>query len=1422
MSTKFDAFDNLFEVSWEVCNKVGGIYEVVTSKVLQAKEEFNDNYFLIGPSLKVNPGFEESNDPEWLPIKQALASKDLKCRLGRWNIPGNPRVILVDFASRYNKNQILRELWEKYGVDSLLGGFDYEEPVLFSYTCGEVIATIWESTIATKKKSAIAHFHEWMCGAGLLATKTFAPEIATVFTTHATMLGRALAGSGIDIYKHMKNINSKKEAAMHGIIAKCSMEQVSAREADAFTTVSYITAEEAENFLHKRADVITTNGLDLRVMPDYSKERQLAADARMKLLKPIERLLRRKVPDNIKIAAISGRYEYHNKGVDVFLEALSKINKDLEGTEVHILALCLVMGGHTGLNHEIASGDPNIIANPNDDSSFVTPFYVYNEANDSILNACKKLGLNNSAKNNVQVVFVPAMLDGHDGFFNMEYFEILAGCDLSVFPSWYEPWGYTPHEAAAYGVPTITTDLSGFGIWVRDLEAKNDFNVNGVTVISRKNYPYENVVSSLEQSMLEYIKMPEARLLEYRKSARLIAEQSTWESFYPKYCEAYALACDKAMLRGKNRELQKKQNSKLLAASCSTTPLLRMITAVAELPSDLSRLRELALNLWWAWNSDARKLFYEIDPALWEKVGRNPLMMIERADPDRLVELTQNITYMDAYAQVLEKFDEYMAEPIKSFNTIDRANPVAYFCCEFGIHESLPIYSGGLGILAGDHMKSVSDLALPVVGIGLLYRNGYFRQQINKEGRQVAIYPYNDFSTLPVEPLCDVDKKQIVIELELPGRILYMAVWEVKVGRAKIYLLDTDIPKNTDEDRGITARLYEADRDVRLRQEIVLGIGGVRLCYRLGLTPSVFHMNEGHSAFLILERIRKHVLEDKMTLEEAIEFVSGSCVLTTHTPVAAGNERFTVDQISRYFTSWAHSMGLSWQEFLTFGAIEGHEDRHFDMTVFGLKFSNKSNAVSWLHGEVSRRMWKECWKGLVLPEIPISHVTNGIHTPSFVGFAFREVLTKFVSHKWDSLPTSDKNWDKIYDIPDEVLLNAKKSQKRMLTEKVKKDIPAFVEKYGIDRSYFHRVDEFLNTNSLIIGFARRFATYKRANLLFSDPDRLANILNHTDRPVVFLFSGKSHPADESGISLIQEVIKYSKDPRFQGKIFFVEDYSLIISKALVQGCDVWLNNPRRPHEASGTSGQKVPVNGGINLSVSDGWWCEGYDGTNGWTIGPDIKKYDNNFDMQSDYLDAEALYVLLEEKIIPTYYDRNKNGISAKWMQIMKNSMRTLTAEYSTHRMLEDYIETMYCPTADRAAELTKENYKLARENAKWRVDIAKLFNSVRINDIQLSGISGDTLVCGQPFNVEVNINPGEMPLENLDVQLVIGEGNGEDFTSKPDIVHLKLSKPTNENLLYTGTYKAKKNGRYVYGIRVLPVKEGLTAVRNSPAILWG
>ncbi len=1408
----------LFEVSWEVCNKVGGIYSVVSSKALQSVENFGEDYFLLGPLLQHNSGFDETNDHVWDSLRPALAAHDLKCRLGRWNIPGRPKVILVDFAQRYNSNQLLYEMWKNYGVDSLSGGWDYIEPVMFATACGAVIATIYESIVRPKGERAVALFHEWMCGAGLLTIKREAPAIGTVFTTHATMLGRALAGTGRDIYSNLRSINPSQEAATQNITAKWSLESTSAREADAFTTVSPITGEESTVFLGRSPDVITVNGLDMRVIPDYSEDRSQAEANRAKVLAASSRLLRCEIAPNTHIFAISGRYEMHNKGVDIFLDALARANKNLAGTDTSILALCLVMGGHTGANIAAISGDPQASDNG---QPFICSHHAWNAPHDPIINACRNLGLTNQKESKVKVIFIPAMLDGNDGFLNMTYEDVISACDVGFFPSWYEPWGYTPQECAAWAVPTLTTDLSGFGIWARDAQ-KAMPQPTGVAVMPRRGMNFDQASDALHEYLHKAVRFTEDEQAQLRKSARQVADLSSWSHFFANYLEAFQIALEKAHLRtGQENEIREGMN-RVLQASSSVTPHLRSMLAVAELPRELVRLRDIAYNLWWCWHDKAKSLFMTLAPRVWEK-SRNPIQVLSQADPDRLQQLLTNSEYMRLYNEVVAEFDAYMAKPQQNFSDcLCPEGPVAYFSTEYGLTESVPLYSGGLGVLSGDHLKSSSDMAVPLIGVGLLYRNGYFKQEIDEHGRQVAIYPLTNMSQQPITPVTGPDNEPLYVQLELPGRILYARIWQMKVGRVLLYLLDTNTTRNSEDDRKITDRLYEANREIRLLQEMLLGIGGVRMIRLLGITPSVYHMNEGHSAFLVLERMQEY-MRGGMSYDEAFVRVRDNTIFTTHTPVPAGNESFAVDLMGRYFGNFANSFGLDWQQFVQLGQMEGGNPYNFEMTVLALRFASWANGVSRLHGEVSRHMWNKLWKTVPLAETPIGYVTNGVHVPSYVGTQMHELLNQYLGEGWLDAEPDSPVWTRVEQIPDDSYWSTRLSQKEELLNALRASIPGFVQKFHLSREDRGKMEAMLRPNTLLIGFARRFAPYKRATLLFADPDRLARILSNPARPVAFVFAGKSHPADGAGIDLIQDVIRLARDPRFVGKIFFMENYSLAISRLLCQGCDVWLNTPRRPHEASGTSGMKLPVNGGINLSISDGWWCEGYNRLNGWTIGPVINM-ELPADDQNDYSDAEDLYTLLEDAVLPLYHEINSQGLPGNWIAMSKRSLKSLTAMYSSNRMVRDYVEDAYKPVSMRHNQLKADNWALCRSLAAWKKELPVRFNTIKVEEIILSGADGNTMPCGEPVNVRLHLHLGQMKPDEILVQLVIGlaYANG-NFRDHPDVLRLepRASKEGDDGMTYSATYIPRRSGPYRYGIRVLPMHKGLASPLETGLVIW-
>jgi len=693
-----------------------------------------------------------------------------------------------------------------------------------------------------------------------------------------------------------------------------------------------------------------------------------------------------------------------------------------------------------------------------------------------------------------------------------------------------------------------------------------------------------------------------------------------------------------------------------------------------ELPPSMERLRDLAYDLWWSWSPPATRLFTWIDPDHWRRY-HNPVELLINLDPRHWDRLLADPEFREAYEQVIRDLDAYRArERWADVHAPGLRGPVAYFSMEFGLHASLGVYSGGLGVLSGDHCKASSDLGVPLIGVGLLYRSGYFRQTVDADGYQQHIYPDYDFARLPVLPVRAPGGGVLTISVELPGRNVQAAVWKAQVGRVPVLMLDTDVPQNDPADRPITGILYVRGREMRLCQEIVLGVGGVRALRALDISPAVWHMNEGHVAFLGLERAREMVENGDVGLADALKAVARNTVFTTHTPVPAGNEAFDAQLVRRYLDPWIEAVGCDPQAALSLGAEAGQ----FNLTALAIRVSSAVNGVSRLHGEVSSDMWRHLWPDA--PERPVGHITNGVHTPTWVGAEMRALYARYLDPAWEERILDDEMWSRVEGIPAPELWAAHRSQKERLIRFVRERLRQQGARHGASPDSLRGVERLLDTRALTIGFARRFATYKRAVLVLSDLERLRRILSDRERPVQVLFAGKAHPADRDGQEVIRRLFLLTRED-FRGQIVFMEDYDMEVGRMLVQGCDVWLNTPRRPQEASGTSGQKSPINGGINLSIPDGWWAEGHRGDNGWVIGE--QKGGDDAALQ-DAADAEALYRLLEEQVVPAFYDKAADGLRLRWIEMMKASITSVVPRFSAHRMVRDYVQTSYVPAAER------------------------------------------------------------------------------------------------------------------------------------------
>lgn len=702
------------------------------------------------------------------------------------------------------------------------------------------------------------------------------------------------------------------------------------------------------------------------------------------------------------------------------------------------------------------------------------------------------------------------------------------------------------------------------------------------------------------------------------------------------------------------------------------------MTPIAEkLPEKINRLSELAYNLWWSWTLEARQLFRRLDYPLWRSTQHNPVQMLQEIKPEKLQAAAQDSAFLRHYNKVMIQFDRAMANGHSWFHTTypELVNKtIAYFSFEFGLHNSLPIYSGGLGILSGDHAKEASDLGLPFVGVGFMYPQGYFRQRIPSHGWQEAVYQQLDYSQAPIMSVLNGDGRELHINVVLGGRPVYARVWHVQVGRVPLYLLDTDVDENDPWDRELSARLYSGDSEMRIRQEIMLGIGGVRALRALGLQPAVYHMNEGHSAFLVLECVREKVAQG-MSFDEAAESVRAHSIFTTHTPVPAGHDAFAFHIVDQYFAGYWEQLGISREQFLALGGHEEEWGMAFNMTVLALRMSGKRNAVSQLHGAVSRKMWQEVWPSKSVDEVPITSITNGIHVPTWIAMELHQLFNKYLGPDWMARHDEPAIWERIADIPDEELWQVHTLLRRKLMGYFRERVRNRWVDGRNDPTQVLTSGTLLDPEALTIGFARRFATYKRANLIFRDLERLRRLLLDTHRPVQIIFAGKAHPADDPGKSLIQQIYNLSKHNQLGGRVAFVEDYDMHMARYLTQGVDVWLNTPRRPREASGTSGMKASLNGVPNLSILDGWWVEGYNGANGWAIGDEQDLA--NYELQDDF-DANALYQLLEDEVVPLFYNRDRDNIPRGWVEIMREAIRSNAPKFSMTRMVKEYTTELY------------------------------------------------------------------------------------------------------------------------------------------------
>ncbi|GAC1504482.1 MAG: alpha-glucan family phosphorylase [Ktedonobacteraceae bacterium] len=844
------------------------------------------------------------------------------------------------------------------------------------------------------------------------------------------------------------------------------------------------------------------------------------------------------------------------------------------------------------------------------------------------------------------------------------------------------------------------------------------------------------------------------------------------------------------------------------------------ITVFPIMPARISRLYELAYNLWWSWHPEARALYSSLDPDLWEQVSHNPVHFLSSVQPQKLEQAAADAAYLQTYTSVINDFDHYI-HPQADETWFSRTYPelvgktIAYFSAEFGLHESLPIYSGGLGILSGDRCKEASDLGLPSARVGFLYPQGYFNQRVNRSGVQEASYDKLHFSEVPATPAVGPDGNEVVISVDLPGRRIYAKVWKLMVGRVPLYLMDTDIAPNAPADRELSARLYGGDRDMRISQEIVLGIGGVRALHALGISPSAWHLNEGHSAFLCLERCRELVAAG-LSFNEAREVVTANSLFTTHTPVPAGNDSFSYELMDKYFGSYWGQLGLNRDQFLEVAREDHGWGSNYGMTILALKLTGHHNGVSALHGTVSRKMWQFLWPGLDVNEVPIGSITNGVHTFSWIAPEVNALFGRYLDKDWGKHVDEQEFWnERIHNIPDIELWKTHAQRKEALITYARNRLKQQHLRLGEGERQIEEFDTILDPRALIIGFARRFATYKRATLIFRNLDRLRRILNNPARPVQIIFAGKAHPADDPGKSLIENIYRISRSEEFKGKVVFLENYDIDMARYLVSGTDMWLNNPVRPYEASGTSGQKAALNGQPNCSILDGWWAEGYDGSNGWAIGEERDYHDQEIQAEDD---SNSLYQILEDEVIPAFFERDPQDVPLRWTGYMKDAIRSCMPQFSMRRMIKEYTTRYYVPEIQQGMRVEENHYERERKLAAWKERVYAAWDRL---ELYVDGRREGQLSLGESIDVHAWVRAAGLSPEDLCVELVYGESK-EDVAIPQRTLTMNYVKRENDgSYRYDLQLKPDESGSIAYNIRVIPSNPALTEKYELGLIRW-
>jgi glycogen phosphorylase/synthase len=1194
----------------------------------------------------------------------------------------------------------------------------------------------------------------------------------------------------------------KKKALEYGIAAKHSLEKSAAYNTDCFTTNSDYSAIECNYTLQKNIDLITPSGINTQITKQQKLTETQKEETREILAKYLKKFYNNSISKESLFISIIAQTDDEISGVNAFLDSLAIINK--QSQEKQIVAFINIPSS-TGVRAAKDSND-----DCNNKWKKVLTHEIVDCQNNRILNQIENLNLNEE-NSKIKILYMPSEINANDGIFNINYSSFIQSMNLCVFPSYYQPWSNTVLDCISFNIPMIITKQSGIGDWI----IKKNIDIeNAIDILDRDNILYSQFVDNFAGKILNFINNYDNNNNKLTDKINKISILAQWDLFYENYIKSYNIALNKSK---KNKQQTNNHNKQKMGANLNRNrynkPQWKGMIVHSKFPEALKDLDKLANNLWWCWNYEAKELFEEIDPKLWDKY-RNPIKIIKEISHSRLVELEKNEDFMYRYNWVLKKFEKYIAK--KPDTSLSR---IGYFSMEYGLDDSLKIFSGGLGILAGDYLKEASDTNTNMVAVGFLYKFGYFKQKLSLDGDQFAIYNPQNPSELPIELVKHADGTPIVIKVGYPGRLVYAQIWKVFVGRITLYLLDTENSHNNDEDKTITHALYGGDNEMRLKQEVLLGIGGIRALEAVGESPEIYHCNEGHAAFINIERLRKLIKHQNFTFQEALEIVRSSCLYTTHTPVPAGHDSFPEELMMTYLGQFPERLQLSWNEFMNLGRMySDNHGEHFSMSNLASATSQEINGVSRLHGDVSKDMFKDLWQGYTKDESHIGYVTNGVHYGTWTAKAWRELYESKFGDKFLDNQSDNNFWKKINEIPDEDVWEIRQNQREILINHVKQKLhESWIQRYE-DPKKLIKVFKSINKDALTIGFARRFATYKRAYLLFSNLEKLDSIVNNPERPVQFLFAGKAHPNDKPGQGLIKEIVRISKLPQFVGKIIFLEDYDMTLAKRLVQGVDIWLNTPTRPLEASGTSGMKAVMNGALNFSVLDGWWCEGYRDQAGWAL-PEEKTYEDQ-EFQNK-LDAETIYSILEYEILPLFYNRNMDGLPKDWVKYVKNSISYIAPMFTTKRMIDDYKDRFYSKLTKRYELIKKDDFQLAKDLAQWKTKVEGLWDDINIISMNFPENASTNLSLGEKYKGEITIDAKGLSSDEIGIELVITDQKEDGTNHILEVDELVASSTKGTQITFSLELNPRKAGIFNFGLRMFPKHKDIPYRQDFCYVKW-